>query len=111
MGHLDEVPLFVAATRPALIMGLPLGLFVLFLMAIALIMILAQNPFYEIGLVPLWFGARLLVRYDYNAVGVVSLWLKTKARSFDAHFWGGASPAPFPIRQGKLPRAIANDAR
>jgi hypothetical protein len=56
-------------------------------------------------------GARLLVRYDYNAVGVVALWLKTKARSFDAHFWGGASPAPFPIRQGKFPRGIANDAR
>jgi type IV secretory pathway VirB3-like protein len=51
------------------------------------------------------------VRYDYNAVGVVVLWLKTKARSFDAHFWGGASPAPFPIRQGKFPRGIANDAR
>jgi type IV secretory pathway VirB3-like protein len=51
------------------------------------------------------------VRYDYNAVGVVALWLKTKARSFDAHFWGGASPAPFPIRQGKLPRGIADAAR
>jgi hypothetical protein len=40
---LDEAPLFVAATRPALIMGLPLGLFVLFLMALALIMIFVQN--------------------------------------------------------------------
>jgi type IV secretion system protein VirB3 len=111
MERLDEVPLFVATTRPALIMGLPLGLFVLFLMAIALIMIFVQNPLYEIGLAPLWFGARILVRYDYNAVGVVALWLRTKARSFDAHYWGGASPAPFPIRQGKLPRGIADAAR
>ena len=111
MERLDEVPLFVAATRPALIMGLPLGLFVLFLMAIALIMIFVQNPLYEIGLAPLWSGARVLVRYDYNAVGVVALWLRTKARSFDAHYWGGASPAPFPIHQGKLPRGIADAAR
>jgi len=111
MERLDEVPLFVAATRPALIMGLPLGLFVLFLMAIALVMIFVQNPLYEIGLAPLWFGARVLVRYDYNAVGVVVLWLRTKARSFDAHYWGGASPAPFPIRRGKLPRGIADAAR
>ncbi len=111
MERLDEAPLFVAATRPALIMGLPLGLFVLFLMALALIMIFVQNPFYELGLVPLWFGARLLVRYDYNAVGVAALWLQTKARSFDAHHWGGASPAPFPIRQAKLPRGIADAAR
>jgi type IV secretion system protein VirB3 len=104
----DETTLFVAATRPAMVMGLPIGLFVIFLMAIALIMILVQNPLYEFVLVPAWFGARFLLRYDYNAVRVAGLWMQTKARSFDAAHLGGASPAPFPIRQSsEHPRGIA----
>ncbi len=106
MSPSDAVTLFVAATRPALIMGLPIGLFVLFLMALALIMIRVQNPLYELMLVPAWFGARLLLRYDYNAVRVAGLWMQTKARSFDSAHLGGASPAPFPIRGSEYPRGI-----
>jgi type IV secretion system protein VirB3 len=105
---LEETPLFVAATRPALIWGLPLGLWVLFIMVVALIMIVAQNPLYEAGMIPVWFVIRLLVRYDYNAVRIGSLWLQTKARSFDAHQWGGASPAPFPIRPPRYARGIVS---
>jgi type IV secretion system protein VirB3 len=105
---LEETPLFVAATRPALIWGLPLGLWVLFIMVLALIMIIAQNPLYEIGMIPVWFVIRLLVRYDYNAIRIGSLWLQTKARSFDAHHWGGASPTPFPIRPPKYSRGIVS---
>jgi type IV secretion system protein VirB3 len=112
MERLEEAPLFVAATRPALFLGLPLGLAVIFMMAVALIMILIQNPFYEMILVPLWILARELVRYDYNAIRVVGLWGQTKARSFDAYHWGGASPAPFPIRRTRYarPRGIGDHA-
>lgn len=112
MEPLKESPLFVAATRPALVVGLPLGLAVAFLMVLALIMILIQNPFYELILVPLWLLARELVRYDYNAIRVVGLWGQTKARSFDAHHWGGASPAPFPVRRSRFarPRGIGEHA-
>ena len=110
MEPLEEATLFVAATRPALVAGMPIGLAVAFLMAFALIIIFGENPLYELVLVPAWFGARLLVRYDYNAVRIVALWLQTAARSLDAHRWGGASPAPFPIRRTRRPRGIA-DAR
>jgi type IV secretion system protein VirB3 len=110
MQPLEESPLFVAATRPALVAGMPIGLAVAFLLAFALIIIFAENPLYEIILLPAWFGARLLLRYDYNAVRIVALWLQTSARSLDAHRWGGASPAPFPIRRTRRPRGIA-DAR
>jgi len=110
MESLEASPLFVAATRPALVAGMPIGLAVAFMMAFALIMIFGENPLYELVLVPGWFGARLLVRYDYNAVRIVALWLQTSARSLDAHRWGGASPAAFPVRQSRRPRGIA-DAR
>ncbi len=103
----DEVTLFVAATRPAMVAGLPMGLFVIFMMAVALIMIFMQNPLYEIIIGPAWILARWGLRYDYNAVRVAGLWLQTKARSFDSATLGGASPAPFPIAQSKHPRGIA----
>jgi type IV secretion system protein VirB3 len=110
MELLDDAPLFVAATRPALVAGMPIGLAVAFLMAFALIIIFAENPLYELVLAPVWFGARLIVRYDYNAMRIVALWLQSSARSIDAQRWGGASPAPFPIHCPRRPRGIY-DAR
>jgi type IV secretion system protein VirB3 len=98
MEPLDHDPLFVAATRPALFLGLPIGLVTLFMLAFGLIIVLIQNPFEELILLPAWLAARLLVRYDYNAVRVAGLWLQTKARSLDTAHWGGASPSPFPVR-------------
>jgi len=98
MEELEEAPLFVAATRPALVAGLPLGIAVAFIMLGGFIMILGQDPLYEVLLLPLWFGARAILRYDYNAVRIVGLWLRSSARSVDAHLWGGASPSPFPAR-------------
>lgn len=98
MEDLEEVPLFVAATRPALIAGLPLGVAVAFIMLGGIIMILGQNPLYEVALLPLWIAARALLRYDYNAVRILTLWLRSSAFSIDAHLWGGASPSPFPVK-------------
>ena len=60
MEDLDEATLFVAATRPALLLGLPFGVVVLFLVALGLIMVILENPFYELFLIPLWFVARQL---------------------------------------------------
>ena len=110
MEPLAESPLFVAATRPALVAGMPIGLAVAFMMAFALIMIFGEKPLYELVLLPLWFGARMIVRYDYNGVRIVALWLQSSARSIDAHRWGGASPTPFPVRRSRQPRGIF-DAR
>lgn len=98
MEPLDHDPLFVAATRPALFLGLPLGLVAVMLVLVGLIIVLIQNPLYELMVVPLWFGSRELVRYDYNAVRVAGLWLRSKARALDAALWGGSSPATFPIK-------------
>jgi len=98
MEDLEEVPLFVAATRPALIAGLPLGVAVAFMMLGGMIMILGQNPLYELLLLPLWVGARAILRYDYNAVRILTLWLRSSAFSIDAHLWGGASPSAFPSK-------------
>ena len=96
--RLEESTLYIAATRPALFVGVPLPVAGAFIMLAGLIIVLFQNPLYELVMLPLWFGARVIVSRDYNAVNVVMLWLKTAARSVDGHTWGGPTVSPNPIR-------------
>jgi type IV secretion system protein VirB3 len=79
-------------------MGVPLPVGALLMMLSGLIVVFMKDPLYLGIMVPLWFAARELVSRDYNAVGVVLLYLRTAGRSVDSHVWGGASVSPFPIR-------------
>lgn len=82
-----------------MVMGVPITIFVLLMMIAGLVVVVFKNPLYLIVVIPLFFGARALVSRDYNAVGVVLLYLRTAGRSVDSSKWGGASTTPFPIRQ------------
>ncbi|MFA1625906.1 type IV secretion system protein VirB3 [Rhizobium mongolense] len=96
--RLEESILYVAATRPALFLGVPLNLAGLLMMLAGLIIVIVQNPLYEIILVPLWLGSRVVVERDYNAASVALLYLQTAGRSVDGPIWGGASVSPNPIK-------------
>lgn len=98
MERLDEDTLYLAATRPALFAGVPLPIAGVLLMTAGLVMVLMQNPLYELVMLPLWIGARTLVARDYNAVRVAGLFLRTAGRSLDSAEWGGASVSPNPIK-------------
>lgn len=98
MERLETDTLYLAATRPALVMGIPLALAALLLMLAGLIVVVLKNPLYLAIMLPLWFAARELVARDYNAVGVMLLYLRTAGRSVDSRKWGGASVSPNPIR-------------
>jgi type IV secretion system protein VirB3 len=98
MEPLQTDTLYLAATRPAMFMGVPLALGAIFLMLTGFIVVLFKNPLYLVVMVPLWFAARELVARDYNAVGVVLLYLRTAGRSVDSDKWGGVSVTPLPIR-------------
>jgi type IV secretion system protein VirB3 len=95
---LETNTLYLAATRPAMFMGVPLSVGAILLMLAGLIVVLVKNPLYLAVMIPLWFAARELVARDYNAVGVVLLYLRTAGRSVDSRTWGGASVSPAPIR-------------
>jgi type IV secretion system protein VirB3 len=95
---LETDTLYLAATRPAMFMGVPLAVGALLIMLGGLVVVVMGNPLYLGAMVPLWFAARAVVSRDYNAVGVVLIFLRTSGRSVDNHLWGGASVSPFPIR-------------
>jgi type IV secretion system protein VirB3 len=98
MEPLEVDTLYLAATRPALFMGVPLIVAVAFMMLGGFIIVLLENPLYELVLIPLWLAAKVLVSRDYNAVGVAMLFLRTAGRGVDNARWGGSSVAPLPIR-------------
>ncbi|MDD2795759.1 type IV secretion system protein VirB3 [Acidocella sp.] len=98
MEPLEVDTLYLAATRPAMFMGVPLSLGAMLLMLAGLIVVIFKNPLYLMVMAPLWLGARELVARDYNAVGVVLLYLRTAGRSVDVKRWGGASVSPAPVR-------------
>lgn len=106
LNDLEESPLYIAATRPALFYGVPLPLAGAFLMLAGFVIILLKNPLYEVIMVPLWFGARIMVEKDYNAGNVVLLWLRTSARTVDTSIWGGASVTPHPIHVNSRGRGV-----
>jgi type IV secretion system protein VirB3 len=108
MEPLEVDTLYLAATRPALFMGVPLIVGVAFMMLGGFIIVLLENPLYEFVLIPLWLAARVLVARDYNAVGVALIFLRTAGRSVDGRHWGGASVAPLPIRTPHRGRGMTN---
>lgn len=108
MEPLEVDTLYLAATRPALFMGVPLIVAVGFMMLGGFIIVLLENPLYELVLIPLWLAARVLMARDYNAVGVAVLFLRTAGRGVDNARWGGASVAPLPIRFPSRGRGMSN---
>ena len=108
MEPLQTDTLYLAATRPALFMGVPLTLGAAFLMLTGFLVVLLKNPLYLVLILPLFFAARELVARDYNAVGVVVLHLRTAGRSVDNDKWGGASVAPFPVHLRSRARGMAD---
>lgn len=111
MEKLAETTLHVAATRPALLWGMPLELAALFFTSGGVLAVASHNFLYAGAVIPLWWAAHLLVRRDYNAIRVTFLWLLSAAPALDSHLWGGASIAPLPIKPSKRSsRGMSPDA-
>lgn len=108
--QLDQTPLYLAATRPAMIpwMSVPYDAGLVLIALAGFIIIYGQNPLYLLALLPVWALLVALTRHDHNALRVTNLWSKTSLFSIDAGEWGGASPNPAPLRRNKKmpPRGV-----
>ena len=111
---LIEDDLAVADTRPAMALGLPIEILV------PIGMISACPTFLIDGFASLLYGGGTFgglwaiafgaCRNDYNAPRCLMLWLDSTAKHLDAALWGGASPAPAPLRSPARFRGIHDDA-
>ncbi len=91
-------PLFLAVTRPALMMGVPIEAAVLIVGTMSVTLSVFGNPIYAgaVGVV-LYALARLITRHDINAFRLFFLWGRTKLANRNRSVWGGSSYSPLPL--------------
>ena len=93
--RVSEDTLFLAMTRPAMVMGLPLEAAMLVMGIGAATMILLGNPIYA-GLITgiCYLVVKTLVRFDVNMFRLLFLWCATTLKCPNRKFWGGSSYSP-----------------
>lgn len=102
---IEEAPLYLADTRPAMFFGVPHVASVL-IIALYGESIVFLGPLWACWVIVPWVAIRIAVRTDYNACRVLVLWAMTKMLAWESFTWFGSSPSPFPINGGKYPRGI-----
>jgi type IV secretion system protein VirB3 len=101
--QLEAAPLYLAANRPPIVpwAAIPYSAVVVLVAVAGVIVMFLHNPVWLSLLIPVWLGLVILTRHDANALRIANLWSCTALASYDAGIWGGASPAPFPLRREK----------
>jgi len=95
--HITEDTLFLACTRPAMVLGVPVEAMALNVMVSGTIFLAANNLAYLSVGVALHFIFRAVVKHDHNAFRVLFMWLETKGRARNRAWWGGSSHSPLPV--------------
>jgi type IV secretion system protein VirB3 len=103
---LAEETLFLACTRPALVMGVPLEAMGVNVMLTAMAF-LGGNSLYYLAVAPaLHLVFRAICRSDPNAFRVLYLYVDTKGRARNSALWGGSSPSPLRLRPARAPKEL-----
>ena len=94
---LTEDMLFLACTRPAMLLGVPLEAMSVNMILTGLIFLAGGTPLYLLSGVVLHVLFRAIVKNDHNAFRVLFMWLETKGRARNRGWWGGSSPSPLKV--------------
>lgn len=105
--RLAEDPLFLACTRPAMIAGVPMEAMGLNLMVSASAFLAGHSLLYLLTAPAAHLVFAAVCRNDPNAFRLLWLWFDTRGRARNAGLWGGASPAPLPVRRRRRFEEIA----
>ena len=95
--NLIHDPLFLACTRPAMILGVTAEAMVLNIVVTSIIFIAANNLAYLLIGVVVHFLFRLIISFDHNMFRLLFAFLETKGRYVTRHYWGGSSPTPLKL--------------
>ena len=102
----DDDVLFLACTRPVMIGGVTMQVFLLngFILA----MILTINIFYTPICVVIHLICRFICKYDHNAFRIIAGWVNTRFRCRTIPYWGGSTVSPLPVHAKTRERALAD---
>ncbi len=105
--RLTEDTLFLACTRPAMVLGAPMESVAINIMISATAFLAGRSLLYLLIAPALHMVFRAVCRSDPNAFRVLWRYVDTKGRARNAAVWGGSSPTPLPLRRASRSRRRA----
>lgn len=95
--RLTEDPLFLACTRPAMVMGVPIEAMGVNVILSGLVFLIGGSLLYLLAAPALHLVFRAVCRADHNAFRLLFVYVDTKGRARNSALWGGSSPSPLPL--------------
>lgn len=90
-------PLFLACTRPAMVLGVPMEAMGVNIIVSGMTFLIGGSLVYLLTAPILHVVFRGICRLDHNAFRLILMFLDTKGRSRNGRLWGGSSATPLPL--------------
>ena len=104
--RLTEDPLFLACTRPAMVMGVPMEAMGVNVILSGVVFLVGGSLLYLLAAPALHLVFRAVCKADHNAFRLLFVFVDTKGRSRNGAIWGGSSPTPLPLIRRYGPREL-----
>lgn len=95
--RLIEDPLFLACTRPAMVMGVPMEAMGVNVIVSGVVFLVGGSLLYLFAAPALHLVFQAICKADHNAFRLLFLYVETKGRSRNGALWGGSSASPLAI--------------
>ena len=92
--RLVEDTLFLACTRPAMLLGVTMEAMGVNMIFSSILFILAGSILYGLVAVPIHLACRIVGRHDPNQFRILFAWFETRGRHRNTGLWGGSSCTP-----------------
>lgn len=97
--RLIEDPLFLACTRPAMVLGVPMEAMGVNVIFSGLAFLVGGSLLYLLAAPALHLVSRAICRSDHNAFRLLFVYVDTKGRARNGALWGGSSTPPLPVNR------------
>lgn len=97
--RLEEEILFLACTRPALVLGVPMEAMGINLIVSCVAFLGGGSLLYLLIAPVLHLVFQAICKADPNAFRVLYLWVETRGRARNGALWGGSSASPLPLQR------------
>ena len=91
-------PLFLACTRPAMVLGVPMEAMGVNVILSGVVFLAGGSLLYLAAAPALHLVFQAICKADPNAFRVLYLFVETKGRAGNGGLWGGSSASPLPLR-------------
>ena len=99
--RLEEEILFLACTRAALVLGVPMEAMGINLIVSCVAFLAGGSLLYLLIAPVLHLVFQAICKADPNAFRVLYLWVETRGRARNGGLWGGSSASPLPLRRSR----------